>query len=58
MPYYLNYLKLYRRRKSENMSNHNLYALISDRLSMYNEEFPTGLYNTLYEVRIPKCFKL
>ena len=38
------------KRKTENMNTHNLYALISDRLLLYSNEFSMPLYNTLYEV--------
>lgn len=36
------------------MNTHNLYALISDRLSMYSNEFSMSLYNTLYEILVEK----
>lgn len=42
------------KRKAENMNTHNLYALMSDRLLVFNDEFPTPLYNTLYEILVEK----
>ncbi len=42
------------KRKADNMSTHNLYALISDRLCMYANQFSMSLYNTLYEILVER----
>jgi neurobeachin len=42
------------KRKAENMSSHNLFALLADRLMLYSNEFSMSLYNTLYEMLVEK----
>ncbi|CAF0718488.1 unnamed protein product [Brachionus calyciflorus] len=42
------------KRKAENMNTYNLFALISDRLSMYSHDFTMSLYNTLYEILVER----
>ena len=36
------------------MNTYNLFALISDRLSMYSHDFSMSLYNTLYEILVER----